>query len=95
MTVSDDGEGFDVGAARQAEGLGLVSIEERARLVRGRSTSARGGAMARRSLCVCLWRSSSIARSHGAGAAAAPRAAACRMPRQKRDEYASSDRFAG
>ncbi len=38
MTVSDDGDGFDVGAARQREGLGLVSIEERARLVQGQVT---------------------------------------------------------
>ncbi len=38
MTVSDDGDGFDVGAARRREGLGLVSIEERARLVQGQVT---------------------------------------------------------
>jgi PAS domain S-box-containing protein len=35
LTVTDDGQGFDPGAARRQGGLGLVSIEERARLVRG------------------------------------------------------------
>jgi signal transduction histidine kinase len=38
MAVSDDGAGFDVVAARHNGGLGLVSIEERARLVKGRVT---------------------------------------------------------
>jgi signal transduction histidine kinase len=36
MTVADDGGGFDAGAARNSGGLGLVSIEERVRLMRGR-----------------------------------------------------------
>jgi signal transduction histidine kinase len=36
MTVADDGEGFDVGTAGNSGGLGLVSIEERARLMQGR-----------------------------------------------------------
>jgi len=36
MTVADDGEGFDVGAAGNGGGLGLVSIEERVRLMQGR-----------------------------------------------------------
>jgi signal transduction histidine kinase len=36
LTVADDGKGFDVHAARQNGGLGLVSMEERARFVRGR-----------------------------------------------------------
>src|SRR6185295_4567003 len=34
-TVTDDGAGFDPGAARRAGGLGLASIEERARLLGG------------------------------------------------------------
>jgi PAS domain S-box-containing protein len=38
LAVSDDGGGFDVVAARHNGGLGLVSIEERARLVKGRVT---------------------------------------------------------
>jgi signal transduction histidine kinase len=36
LTVRDRGTGFDVDAARKGGGLGLVSIEERARLIRGR-----------------------------------------------------------
>jgi two-component system, NarL family, sensor histidine kinase UhpB len=36
LSVTDDGEGFDT--ARRNGGLGLVSIEERARLVKGRVT---------------------------------------------------------
>jgi signal transduction histidine kinase len=36
LSVCDDGAGFDVAAVRQNGGLGLVSIEERARLVHGR-----------------------------------------------------------
>jgi hypothetical protein len=35
MTV---GEGFDVAHARRHEGLGLISMEERARLINGRLT---------------------------------------------------------
>jgi two-component system sensor histidine kinase UhpB len=38
LTVADDGEGFDPMVARRADGLGLVSIVERARLVRGHAT---------------------------------------------------------
>ena len=38
LTVTDDGEGFDVTANRRNDGLGLVSIEERARLVQGQVT---------------------------------------------------------
>ena len=38
LAVADDGEGFDPGADRQNGGLGLVSIEERARLARGYAT---------------------------------------------------------
>jgi two-component system sensor histidine kinase UhpB len=38
LTITDDGEGFDVEHVRQTGGLGLVSIEERARLVRGTAT---------------------------------------------------------
>jgi signal transduction histidine kinase len=36
LSITDDGEGFEVSGARQDGGLGLVSIEERARLVKGR-----------------------------------------------------------
>jgi PAS domain S-box-containing protein len=35
LTVSDSGKGFDVDSARQAEGIGLVSMRERARYVGG------------------------------------------------------------
>jgi signal transduction histidine kinase len=35
LAVADDGEGFDPAAARMKDGVGLVSIVERARLVRG------------------------------------------------------------
>jgi signal transduction histidine kinase len=41
MSVEDDGCGFDVEAAREAGGLGLLSIDERVRLVRGTSTIER------------------------------------------------------
>jgi tetratricopeptide (TPR) repeat protein len=36
LTVADDGAGFDPEAARRAGGLGLASVEERARLLGGR-----------------------------------------------------------
>jgi signal transduction histidine kinase len=36
LTMEDDGAGFDPAAARRAGGLGLVSLEERARLLGGR-----------------------------------------------------------
>ena len=44
LLVSDNGTGFDVDAARVGRGLGLVSIEERVKLLRGQLTvrSARG-----------------------------------------------------
>lgn len=35
LTVADDGKGFDPEAARRAGGLGLSSMQERVRLVRG------------------------------------------------------------
>src|SRR5205823_142722 len=35
LRVVDDGVGFDVGLVRAREGLGLVSMRERLRLVRG------------------------------------------------------------
>jgi signal transduction histidine kinase len=35
LTIVDVGKGFDVEAARQGRGLGLASMEERARLVKG------------------------------------------------------------
>jgi PAS domain S-box-containing protein len=39
LIVADDGRGFDVAAVREGgAGLGLVSIEERARLVKGQAT---------------------------------------------------------
>jgi signal transduction histidine kinase len=37
MSIVDDGVGFDVHAARSRGGLGLMSIEERARLARGQA----------------------------------------------------------
>src|SRR5262249_39974512 len=46
LTVTDDGHGFDLAEARQGDGLGLVSMDERARLLHGRvqidSASERG-----------------------------------------------------
>ena len=44
MSIADDGHGFDLVAARKLAGLGLVSIEERVRLARGRVSirSSRG-----------------------------------------------------
>jgi two-component system sensor histidine kinase UhpB len=38
LSIEDDGWGFDPGGVRNNGGLGLVSIEERARLVRGEVT---------------------------------------------------------
>jgi signal transduction histidine kinase len=35
LSISDDGKGFDLEAARAAPGLGLVSMQERVRLVHG------------------------------------------------------------
>ena len=35
LTVSDSGRGFDVEAAKQDNGLGLISMSERVRLVNG------------------------------------------------------------
>jgi signal transduction histidine kinase len=35
LTITDAGKGFDIEAARQGKGLGLASMEERARLVNG------------------------------------------------------------
>ena len=35
LTVSDEGAGFDREAAKQSGGLGLISMEERLRLVKG------------------------------------------------------------
>jgi signal transduction histidine kinase len=35
LTIADPGKGFDVEATRQGRGLGLASMEERARLVKG------------------------------------------------------------
>ena len=35
LTISDAGKGFDIEAARQSRGLGLASMEERVRLVKG------------------------------------------------------------
>ena len=36
LRVADDGQGFDLAAARRRGGLGLISIDERVRLVQGR-----------------------------------------------------------
>jgi signal transduction histidine kinase len=38
LSVTDDGTGFDVADAAHRDGLGLVSMEERARLINGRLT---------------------------------------------------------
>ena len=38
LTVTDDGRGFDAAAGRRNDGIGLVSMEERARLVQGQVT---------------------------------------------------------
>ena len=35
LTVSDDGVGFDVEAIKKGRGLGLISMRERVKLVRG------------------------------------------------------------
>ena len=40
LDVQDDGDGFDVKKARESSGLGLVSMEERAKLVAGDLTIA-------------------------------------------------------
>jgi signal transduction histidine kinase len=36
LRITDDGQGFDLAAARRRGGLGLISIDERVRLVQGR-----------------------------------------------------------
>jgi two-component system sensor histidine kinase UhpB len=38
LTVCDDGRGFDLAAVRARDGLGLISLDERVRLARGRLT---------------------------------------------------------
>ena len=46
LTIADDGRGFDLAEARGRGGLGLISLDERVRLVRGRltiDTQAQGG----------------------------------------------------
>ena len=35
LAVSDAGSGFDVKAAKESQGLGLISMEERLKLVKG------------------------------------------------------------
>jgi signal transduction histidine kinase len=35
LEVADDGQGFDVGAALRGHGLGLVSMQERLKLING------------------------------------------------------------
>ena len=40
LTISDSGKGFDTEAAKQSRGLGLTSMEERVRLVKGTITIA-------------------------------------------------------
>lgn len=55
LSVVDDGTGFDLGAARGCGGLGLVGMEERARLVHGKlSISSRPNRGTRISLQVPL-----------------------------------------
>jgi PAS domain S-box-containing protein len=44
MTIADDGRGFDAGLLRRGGGLGLLSIEERARLVHGHVSIESGAA---------------------------------------------------
>jgi signal transduction histidine kinase len=36
LRITDDGQGFDLAAAQRRGGLGLISIDERVRLVQGR-----------------------------------------------------------
>jgi len=44
LSIHDGGSGFDAGAARQDGGLGLISMQERARLVNGKlSVEAKPG----------------------------------------------------
>jgi signal transduction histidine kinase len=38
LTIADDGRGFDLAEARHRHGLGLISLDERVRLVGGRLT---------------------------------------------------------
>ena len=38
LTVQDSGKGFDVDAALQGKGLGLISMRERVRMVNGKLT---------------------------------------------------------
>jgi signal transduction histidine kinase len=38
LTIGDDGRGFDLSAAGRRNGLGLISLDERVRLVGGRLT---------------------------------------------------------
>jgi two-component system sensor histidine kinase UhpB len=38
LTIGDDGRGFDPASARRGDGLGLISLDERARLIGGRLT---------------------------------------------------------
>jgi two-component system sensor histidine kinase UhpB len=38
LSIADDGRGFDLGEARRRHGLGLISLDERVRLVGGRLT---------------------------------------------------------
>ena len=50
LTIADDGKGFDVRTGKSATGIGLVSITERARLLRGTvsiETSVGNGTMVR------------------------------------------------
>ena len=55
LSIEDDGVGFDVGAIKGRGGLGLVGMEERARLIRGTlSIEAHPGHGARISLAVPL-----------------------------------------
>ena len=35
LTITDDGQGFDLAEARRMGGLGLISLDERVRLVGG------------------------------------------------------------
>ncbi|MFL6235128.1 MAG: tetratricopeptide repeat protein [Thermoanaerobaculia bacterium] len=65
LTVADDGAGFDPGVARRAGGLGLASVEERARLLGGRSRIASTpGAGTEIEVSVPLYRLGRLVRRH-------------------------------
>jgi len=50
----DSGTGFDYEAAKMSRGLGLVSMEERLKLVKVPGQSTRSPSVVPRSMLVCL-----------------------------------------